>query len=333
MSGGRIGSVPLSDALNHVRDALVKRAGEDQRVDEKELAEVLATVPEAAREAIDTFARGLPRGEGAAGSFSVTALDRAIEDLRATLPAVRGDVTLAADDAAVKRLGAGLLTLARRLEGEPGAVLPPLPREELAGLEGDALLAALRERCSPHLALRYRTARDVMYGVVDNHDGNVACVYTGRDVPVDAIREGGMNAEHTLPQSRGADQLPAKSDLHHLFPTDGTANQVRAAHPFGVVVDVSWEEGGAKLGLDADGRRVFEPPDEHKGNVARALFYMAAVYGVDLPDAEERVLRRWHGDDPVDEQERRRNDLVSSLQGNRNPFIDHDGLIDRIDDI
>ena len=35
------------------------------------------------------------------------------------------------------------------------------------------------------------------------------------------------------------------------------------------------------------------------------------------------TLLQWHLDDPVNDTERLRNDLIQTYQGNRNPFIDH----------
>jgi endonuclease I len=46
----------------------------------------------------------------------------------------------------------------------------------------------------------------------------------------------------------------------------------------------------------------------------------------------EAVLRKWHKDDPVDDEERDRNEKIMKLQGNRNPFIDYPELVDKIND-
>ena len=85
-------------------------------------------------------------------------------------------------------------------------------------------------------------------------------------------------------------------------------------------------------GHDASGNPVFEPRDQHKGDVARALFYYAVIYRQDIPSYEEDVLRRWHDDDPVNDAERRRNQSIFNVQGSRNPFVDFPSLVDRVDD-
>lgn len=57
-----------------------------------------------------------------------------------------------------------------------------------------------------------------------------------------------------------------------------------------------------------------------KGNVACALFYFAVRYETTISPEEEASLRRWHNDDPVDQEEMDRNNGIEKIQGNRNPF-------------
>lgn len=200
------------------------------------------------------------------------------------------------------------------------------------GLSDAALEAALRD-AHTHKTFSYDDARDHLFESVDNRNGLVECVYTGTKIMTTTRPPGSqMNTEHTWPQSRGADTLPARSDMHHLFPTTPESNMRRSNNYFGEVVNVEWEQGGSRLGYDAAGEKRFEPRDVHKGNVARALFYFAVIYDYSIPADEEAVLRRWHTDDQVDARERARNQAIANIQLSRNPFIDFPQLVDRIAD-
>ena len=78
------------------------------------------------------------------------------------------------------------------------------------------------------------------------------------------------------------------------------------------------------------GDNFFEPPKEHKGNVARALFYFSVKYKIAINDKEEEFLKRWDDLDPIDDEERARNDEIANIQMSRNPFIDFPNLADQI---
>lgn len=156
-------------------------------------------------------------------------------------------------------------------------------------------------------------------------------------IPTNAI----MNVEHTWPQSKGSSRHPARGDMHHLFPTDMRSNSSRGNYIFAEVEgrdprDNCFDSQVGKVLNPRTGRptgeRGFQPPIEHRGNVARAMFYVSSKYNYDIPSTEEFYLRRWHQDDPVDEEELRRNDLIQGHQGNRNPFIDYPGIVGRVEE-
>lgn len=201
-------------------------------------------------------------------------------------------------------------------------------------LWGEVLRAFLQQVVRMQHAFPYDSARRLLFLSVDNRDGYVECVYTGSRVRVPPVPPASlMNIEHSWPRSRGADTLPPLSDMHHLFPSLAEANAQRRDLPFGVVRRIWWEAGGSRHGLDSSGAEVFEPRDRHKGNVARALFYVALRYGNMagfLTAAHEALLRRWHWQDTVDEWERKRNLNIAQLQGRGNPFIDRPQLVERL---
>jgi deoxyribonuclease-1 len=205
--------------------------------------------------------------------------------------------------------------------------------DDVHDLHDDALRTALVElHQESHLKISYHDARMEMFSSLDNVDGKVQCVYTGKWVDTLTIPSNlQMNAEHTWPQSLGAVSGAARSDLHHIFPVTSMVNSTRGAHPFCEVVSVIREVEGAFLGYDKNGTRCFEPQDVHKGNVARAMFYFATVYQQSIDDEQESVLRAWAQEDPIDAAERIRAERIEVFQGSSQPFIQWPELLAQID--
>jgi deoxyribonuclease-1 len=198
----------------------------------------------------------------------------------------------------------------------------------------EALKTALKTIISTgYTSLGYTAARDNMYSSIDNHNGTVTCAYTGRQANF-STRSGansaGFNCEHTWPQSFFNQNEPERSDIHHLFPTDASANSRRGNYAFDYVSSPTWQEGGSKLG---GGR--FEPRDEQKGRTARAMFYFALRYNnySNFLTNQENVLREWHELFAPETAEKDRNDAIFLLQKNRNPFVDYPEFLDRISSI
>jgi len=147
-----------------------------------------------------------------------------------------------------------------------------------------------------------------------------------------------INTEHTWPQSRFTGKYSKdlqKGDLHHLFPTDSRMNALRGSSIFGEVVKPSNKTNctASKYGQgEGTMRDVFEPPQHHKGRVARALFYFSIRYELPISQEEEVMLKKWNRQNPPDDQEILRNSVIQDKQGNRNPFIDYHELADQIQD-
>lgn len=208
-------------------------------------------------------------------------------------------------------------------------------------LIGAPLFQALNAYLQNQVVLTYKDARTAFFSQLDNRNGEVECVYTGRTIKTTTIPDPNQfNCEHTWPQSKGSDVPPPESDIYHLYPSWETANTKRSNYPFGMVgTSISWQDGGSKLGQAIGSNEiVFEPRDKHKGNVARSLFYFATRYGnrKGTNDAQgfltsmESTLRKWCVTDTVDALEMKRNEGIAKIQQRRNPYIDHPELIDRI---
>ncbi len=211
---------------------------------------------------------------------------------------------------------------------------PTIQNKPLEELEGDALRQQIVvNHQQDHLRFSYYDARMEMFSSLDNSRGKVECAYTGKKVTTDTIPSNSvMNAEHTWPQSKGAFDGAARSDLHHIYPVDSMVNSLRGATPYCDVVEVIREMNGTFLGVNENGVRCFEPREEHKGNAARAMFYFATVYQQNIDEDQERILRRWHELDPVDGAERLRAERIQVFQGSSQPFVSMPELVDAIAD-
>ncbi len=214
----------------------------------------------------------------------------------------------------------------------------------------DSFLTDLHNKINPHTSIFYGNYQNTILPLFESRDTSggqkvVTCVYSGYNyVYSEPFGWTVMSREHTychnwMPTNPADNpEKPEYNDQHHLFPAQfSNANQVRLNYPLGEVVNVTSQFMNCKLGTDINGRIVFEPRDEHKGDAARALMYMAVCYnGVSGKNwkfrnpistqiqygQEQDILKKWHFQDPPDNWEISRNDFLDSLQGNRNPFID-----------
>ncbi len=210
-----------------------------------------------------------------------------------------------------------------------------------------------KQMAEGHISLGYSNARKHLFGKIHLEEGKngffVHDVYCNKNFdgsygvgPMKIPNHTNINCEHTWPQSKFShsfDKERQKSDLHHLYPTDSKANSTRGNHEFANVDGEKLPGGCASSRIGSNIRydekadsSYFEPPEHHKGNVARALFYFAVRYDMPISATQEQFLRRWHVQDPADAEERERNDYIQSVQGNRNPFIDNAELVDQITD-
>jgi endonuclease I len=164
----------------------------------------------------------------------------------------------------------------------------------------------------------------------------------------------GMNIEHSFPKSWwGGSENNAYKDLFNLMPCESSINNSKSNYPMANVDNVWKENGVTKVGTrsgdpTSQSYRYWEPGDQWKGDFARGYFYMATTYQ-DLTwsgDQSTRILNteayptlqqwayelylQWLENDPVDEIESVRNNVVEKLQGNRNPFVDFPNLAEYI---
>ena len=226
----------------------------------------------------------------------------------------------------------------------------------LDGLSGTSLKQAIQDIIANPAIVRAQTYTDII-DVLKKADQNpknsneVWLLYTEQSRPkldyqTVSNSTGKWNREHVYPRSRGgfysieADEIAdgqdvfwttkadslrhGNSDAHALRAADGPENSVRNNQNFGV------SEYDGPIGNGGS----------FKGDVARSIFYIVIRYnGIDVingypsddPDGfigDLVTLLDWHRNDPPDDFEMNRNNVVYTWQFNRNPFIDLPDLVE-----
>ena len=235
------------------------------------------------------------------------------------------------------------------------AIVTLLAQETIfPGLTGQELIDSLRANYKPATVLNYDDARDVMFSEIDNYNDSVRCVYSGYTIYIDPTQDPstdaynkGVNTEHTWPQSYGTDHGNAHDDLHHLFPVRDAVNSSRSNDPFADIPDSDtdkwWRDDYYLTTIpnshideysEKDNDGWFEPREDHKGNAARAIFYVYTMYKEQLDttffEIQKNTLRRWHNIDTVDARERERTYKIAPYQDDKpNPFVLDSTLVRR----
>lgn len=141
-----------------------------------------------------------------------------------------------------------------------------------------------------------------------------------------------------------------KFDLHHLIPCDQNVPSLKEDFPPGIVTNATYDNGVWKSGLgEISGypTNIYEPADEYKGDFARAIMYIISIYptnkwqgrGINfcqnntypaINNYAKQLLLNWHRNDPVSDFEEQRNNAITEIQGNSNPFIDFPQLAEHV---
>jgi endonuclease I len=247
--------------------------------------------------------------------------------------------------------------------------------------------SASQLRCSLHATIKGHTAYPYSGGTTNTwtileiadedplNAGRILDVYRNRSYIKITDRAGGAagikyNREHTWPKSLGFSAetgnlgLPNSphTDTHMLYLSDANYNSDRGNKPYGNCsgcterATEAYNGAGGGSGVYPGNSNwfngsVFQTWGKRKGDMARAVLYMAIRYeggthpttGQNEPDLELTdnaglivatssspaymgllsTLLAWHQADPPDAGELERNEVIYSFQGNRNPFIDH----------
>lgn len=182
----------------------------------------------------------------------------------------------------------------------------------------DAWYDTLQEMIQSYTFVSYGDARDILQDSDEdpNNQDNVLLIYNRASVLSTWDAGVTWNREHVWPRSKLPNSI-AEADLHLLRASNPSLNSSRG--------NLSFVDGEGEARIIGSG---WYPGDEDRGDIARIVFYVIMMWetNINLIGNLETFLK-WHEEDPVDDFERQRNQVIYAYQRNRNPFIDYPELV------
>lgn len=111
-----------------------------------------------------------------------------------------------------------------------------------------------------------------------------------------------------------------EGDMHNLVPAIGEVNGDRSNFRFSQWNGVPTQYGQCAMVVDFKLKQV-QPPEISRGAIARAYLYMAKQYGLTLSNKDSQLYNAWHKQYPPSRWECKRNELINTVQGNKNIFL------------
>lgn len=201
------------------------------------------------------------------------------------------------------------------------------------GKSGSSLLNSLKSIVGGSISRSYDWSRFEKVDEDPNNSSNVFCIYSrtsyGKSAHVNGANT--WNREHTYPQSKISKDAAKDSIL--IFADDWKTNGARSNYVFGEVAhnsSTAVKDSANRVTANYRQGSTFEPCDAAKGEVARATLYTYVVYGHSVTGnfTSLDICLKWNKEFPVTSWEILRNNRNYSVQGNRNPFIDHPEFAD-----
>ncbi len=176
----------------------------------------------------------------------------------------------------------------------------------------------LQEMIQSYTYVTYGDARDILQDSDEdpNNQDNVLLIYNRASVLSTWDAGVTWNREHVWPRSKLPNSI-SEADLHLLRASNPSLNSSRG--------NLSFVDGEGEARIIGSG---WYPGDEDKGDIARIVFYVMMMWetNINLIGNLDTFLK-WHEEDPVDDFERQRNQVIYAYQRNRNPFIDYPELV------